>query len=106
MATLPSIWLHRFFTLIVPEEPGGSPVMSATSASLFIFRPLSSKYLQSSAKYFFQRTLISSRHRIDQFLGPPHQLLLRNGATLRSASRSEEHTSELQSLRHLVCPLL
>src|SRR5262245_64855391 len=28
------------------------------------------------------------------------------GATWRNASRSEEHTSELQSLRHLVCRLL
>src|SRR5947199_7711458 len=28
------------------------------------------------------------------------------GASSRSGSRSEEHTSELQSLRHLVCRLL
>src|SRR5205814_10108963 len=30
----------------------------------------------------------------------------RRGGWLRRASRSEEHTSELQSLRHLVCRLL
>src|SRR5205814_9073637 len=29
-----------------------------------------------------------------------------DGARLSGASRSEEHTSELQSLRHLVCRLL
>ena len=28
------------------------------------------------------------------------------GQALRMATRSEEHTSELQSLRHLVCRLL
>src|SRR5262245_24561577 len=33
-------------------------------------------------------------------------LLLLAGATGKSAQRSEEHTSELQSLRHLVCRLL
>src|ERR1039458_10846438 len=27
-------------------------------------------------------------------------------ARMRTSCRSEEHTSELQSLRHLVCPLL
>src|SRR5437899_7903289 len=31
---------------------------------------------------------------------------LANNATMRAATRSEEHTSELQSLRHLVCRLL
>src|SRR5947199_1683673 len=29
-----------------------------------------------------------------------------NGCALRSSERSEEHTSELQSLRHIVCRLL
>src|SRR5205814_3856302 len=29
-----------------------------------------------------------------------------SGATVEGATRSEEHTSELQSLRHLVCRLL
>src|SRR2546425_2785417 len=38
----------------------------------------------------------------DRFAGP----LLRDGATLTPASRSEEHTSELQSLAYLVCRLL
>src|SRR5262245_64686860 len=33
-------------------------------------------------------------------------LSLSVGASARSTSRSEEHTSELQSLRHLVCRLL
>src|SRR5258705_874702 len=42
----------------------------------------------------------------------PQQLLGRNrrpahrGVELRKLRRSEEHTSELQSLRHLVCRLL
>src|ERR1039458_6065565 len=37
---------------------------------------------------------------------PPDSLTLSNCYPAPSASRSEEHTSELQSLRHLVCRLL
>src|SRR5262245_64553586 len=39
--------------------------------------------------------------------GPRHDRVRRDGAgALRKHARSEEHTSELQSLRHLVCRLL
>src|SRR5205814_8996852 len=34
------------------------------------------------------------------------ELLTTSGRRVRRCSRSEEHTSELQSLRHLVCRLL
>src|SRR5262245_65040680 len=45
------------------------------------------------------------------FPTPPHVVeagarALRNGDTRYTPARSEEHTSELQSLRHLVCRLL
>src|SRR5262245_64035305 len=45
-------------------------------------------------------TLFRSRHRPDPARQYPHR-----GRGLRR-QRSEEHTSELQSLRHLVCRLL
>src|SRR5437899_3809277 len=35
-----------------------------------------------------------------------HNGIIENAGVLRTALRSEEHTSELQSLRHLVCRLL
>src|SRR5437899_7868097 len=39
-------------------------------------------------------------------LGPEIQRVDRGDTRFRRAHRSEEHTSELQSLRHLVCRLL
>src|SRR5258705_4222159 len=47
--------------------------------------------------------------RADPRVGRARRALLeraRAGATRAPRSRSEEHTSELQSLRHLVCRLL
>src|SRR5262245_62464575 len=38
--------------------------------------------------------------------GVSHSLSLNDPLRLREVGRSEEHTSELQSLRHLVCRLL
>src|SRR5262245_31049358 len=40
------------------------------------------------------------------FAGPVDKRQHRRGRALERARRSEEHTSELQSLRHLVCRLL
>src|ERR1035438_1703119 len=37
---------------------------------------------------------------------PAFRLILRLTCPMRMSTRSEEHTSELQSLRHLVCRLL
>src|SRR5258705_7464635 len=53
-------------------------------------------------------TLFRSRprvpaHRAHQVQSPRQQ---RHLSRIRAAVRSEEHTSELQSLRHLVCRLL
>src|SRR3712207_7158051 len=39
-------------------------------------------------------------------LGPDHDHLARRGGGGRPATRSEEHTSELQSRQYLVCRLL
>src|SRR5579863_2217439 len=41
---------------ILPEYPCGNGVISAISSLLFLFLPVSSKYIQSSAKYFFHGT--------------------------------------------------
>src|ERR1035441_5930106 len=41
-----------------------------------------------------------------QFAAGQHAIPLRACAVAKSDARSEEHTSELQSLRHLVCRLL
>src|SRR5205814_10073081 len=48
-----------------------------------------------------QRRVVGRAHKCD-FGGQRHEVQLLE----RNASRSEEHTSELQSLRHLVCRLL
>src|SRR5262245_64465064 len=42
----------------------------------------------------------------NQLLEPGHGDLLQQRGILYAPDRSEEHTSELQSLRHLVCRLL
>src|SRR5947199_7427821 len=51
-------------------------------------------------------TLFRSRHPQRLALCPKGGWHARNGQPLFSSQRSEEHTSELQSLRHLVCRLL
>src|SRR5258705_2004296 len=63
---------------------------------------------------FRSRRALSRRRKIrpaDEIRRPPPQPLrrhpgLRRESEGRGADRSEEHTSELQSLRHLVCRLL
>src|SRR5205814_10508002 len=89
-----STFLSHFFFLIIPRPP---------RSTLFPYT-----------------TLFRSRYRIeDALLGgrpcPSRRFaqeahggveLLRFGAQRRLEHRSEEHTSELQSLRHLVCRLL
>src|SRR5262245_64469446 len=49
------------------------------------------------------KTLWSNRKSTLRLEGRPARIL---GINWRAPSRSEEHTSELQSLRHLVCRLL
>src|SRR5580698_925418 len=51
------MWLRTVPIFMLPEYPGGNGVTSATSAALFMFLPFSSKYMQSSAMYFFQGPL-------------------------------------------------
>src|SRR5947199_5838669 len=50
-----------------------------------------------------EQPVVKQQHRDRHHLGDRLQLSER---THRDAFRSEEHTSELQSLRHLVCRLL
>src|SRR5258705_9030419 len=49
---------------------------------------------------------LGSRHRRRTNLKGLHQTTMDRSLTKRLMLRSEEHTSELQSLRHLVCRLL
>src|SRR5205814_6501176 len=42
----------------------------------------------------------------EALVGGPFTLTDKNGKRVTDQDRSEEHTSELQSLRHLVCRLL
>src|SRR5262245_63823586 len=53
-------------------------------------------------------TLFRSRRRARARAAPPRdaRCARRSGTCRAGAVRSEEHTSELQSLRHLVCRLL
>src|ERR1035441_11032121 len=49
------------------------------------------------------KTVRPARRKTDR---KPSEIPFNTGEGLRAAYRSEEHTSELQSLRHLVCRLL
>src|SRR5262245_64552527 len=48
----------------------------------------------------------NSRSELSKVIGGGLPRFTRSGNTRASSVRSEEHTSELQSLRHLVCRLL
>src|SRR5205814_3874341 len=56
--------------------------------------------------YSLTPRLTSSRYSVTSFMRPITMTRVPASQTLASSSRSEEHTSELQSLRHLVCRLL
>src|SRR5262245_64052782 len=49
---------------------------------------------------------LTSPRQIADFYADFHQDVKEVGVEVRDLARSEEHTSELQSLRHLVCRLL
>src|ERR1035441_3746399 len=53
----------------------------------------------SSSLIFLRRTAVSQRTSTETVIPMP-------SPTCNTVGRSEEHTSELQSLRHLVCRLL
>src|ERR1035441_11012152 len=56
---------------------------------------------------FFNRPHATRRHFLELLgAGVTASFLARHPAKAAELSRSEEHTSELQSLRHLVCRLL
>src|SRR5205814_8137819 len=97
--------------------PGGRPLGASSShlrgVYLFRIRPpdlfsLSLLRRPLSSTLFPYTTLFRSSFRIE-YRGEAASLLSRGAATEcspRRKPRSEEHTSELQSLRHLVCRLL
>src|SRR2546430_11456142 len=64
---------------------------------------------QNAASYlgsFRQRIGVSTRRTLQSLLRQRSQCCLHFGAPFQSRSRSEEHTSELQSQSNLVCRLL
>src|ERR1035438_10774905 len=77
-------------------EPAGLSVTAAATA-LQVSRPALSSLLNSKAGLSGHMAL-----RIEKAFGVKMDTLMR----MQSSYRSEEHTSELQSLRHLVCRLL
>src|SRR5262245_63185352 len=78
---MPSSLLFRSFFFLIPRPPPRSTLFPYTT----LFRSTSLPTTEAIC-----RTRLSSR----------------GSRSIRADSRSEEHTSELQSLRHLVCRLL
>src|SRR5664279_5119749 len=58
MAVSPARWNWEFCTLIFPETPAPNGSILATSATLSMLCPCSSKYIASSAKYSFHGSLL------------------------------------------------
>src|ERR1035441_3481091 len=89
--------------------PGSIPARNDSPIAVLIFREnaplrsrLGSKPLPTGPRFW--PALFQFRHAAPQLL--QFILRLRAGWRGEQAFRSEEHTSELQSLRHLVCRLL
>src|ERR1039458_8063937 len=84
-------------------EPAGLSVTAAATA-LQVSRPALSSLLNSKAGLSGHMAL-----RIEKAFGVKMDTLMRMQSSYdiaQTRKRSEEHTSELQSLRHLVCRLL
>src|SRR5258705_4334707 len=80
-----------FFFLMIRRPPRSTLFPYTT-----LFRSLLGRLRRGRAPHL-------ARHRVDSRRRPPSALVADSADFLR---RSEEHTSELQSLRHLVCRLL
>src|SRR5207253_9436227 len=90
-----TLYLFIFFFLMIPRPPRSTLFPYTT-----LFRSRRYERLHDFQSCSFSRSDIS-----------PRQISLGVGASFRTAgprnvSRSEEHTSELQSRGHLVCRLL
>src|SRR5438045_8100036 len=95
------------------RPPRTSPLFPYTT----LFRSFTSELVRSAPKGWFKYEIIWEKNRAPNFVHAKNRPLrvhenisvFSDGAISpgsRSARRSEEHTSELQSLRHLVCRLL
>src|ERR1035441_7169037 len=84
-----------------------SPTIGATTGDRPVARRFGSRLSPALQASSFARRL-AHPHRPNRVHGgcPSGQPVLRTGRSRSVALRSEEHTSELQSLRHLVCRLL
>src|SRR5205814_8503121 len=94
---LPSFPTRRSSDLT--PKPGNQPVETIVASSLSVCRENPTTYLRARR----DRPMQTSCTRVE---GLQRGALQRRHVPPQSLSRSEEHTSELQSLRHLVCRLL
>src|SRR5205814_6031804 len=61
---------------------------------------------RGGARHAVREIAASHSGSVARFMGCAHDFVAHDRSAPRAAARSEEHTSELQSLRHLVCRLL
>src|SRR5205814_7182469 len=103
---LPSLLSYRLSPLFFSDHP---PPTSIYTLSLHDALPICARVRERSA-HAGDRQRVRARRRRRR--GGHRQRrrcrrrIRREGARCASGQRSEEHTSELQSLRHLVCRLL
>src|SRR5262245_19098999 len=86
-----------------PGLPGSAPV-APTGATADAARHAANAKVSANCRFSLNRgicPLLTSQSLPNYALRPPW-----NGGMTEDFRRSEEHTSELQSLRHLVCRLL
>src|ERR1039458_9724484 len=81
------------------SQPPGTTIM---------FNPATFSHTATQPVYNFTTITIPSgvTVRLSGAMNPAPVIWLASGAVQIAGNRSEEHTSELQSLRHLVCRLL
>src|SRR5258705_6772829 len=98
LRSLSDLFLYELWTLCDAKKQVIAVLlrMSRLASNYELLEELKANTDQANEQMYLLRTIISSYHAI-----PPVE-----DCDDGSEKRSEEHTSELQSLRHLVCRLL
>src|SRR5258705_1026235 len=105
-----SCHLLHFFFLMIRRPPRSTlfPYTTLFRSPSSVTTPPTRSWLSSPARSAMPSPGASSRARswLSRLSGPPAIRCSGSGFVSAGVRRSEEHTSELQSLRHLVCRLL
>src|SRR5205814_3190235 len=89
--------LHRRIFFLLMRRPPSSTLFPYTT----LFRSPAIRFLRAHEQPGFRVEVVPTAEHWEAYWIPKSGFPLARGTT-----RSEEHTSELQSLRHLVCRLL